>query len=84
MAAEMRLWRATLRALNVTYVMFFGEGDRWSVWAVVMAGLGALFLGAMTQGFATAPSLGQLAFLVLFIGISAIGVYVRRKRKEDQ
>lgn len=84
MAAEVRLWRATLRALNVTYIMFFGEGDRWSVWAVVMAGLGALYLGAMTGGFSMAPSLGQVVFLTLFIAISAIGVYIRRKRKEDK
>lgn len=80
----MRLWRATLRALNVMYIMFFGEGDRWSIWAVVMVGLAALYLGAMTGGFSVAPSLGQLAFLALFIGISAIGVYLRRKKKEDQ
>ena len=80
----MRLWRATLRALNVMYIMFFGEGDRWSVWAVVMAALAALYLGAMTGGFSVAPSAGQLMFLALFIGISAIGVYLRRKRKEDQ
>lgn len=82
--AKMRLWRATLRALNVMYIMFFGEGDRWSVWAVVMAALAALYLGAMTGGFSVAPSAGQLVFLALFIGISAIGVYLRRKRKEDQ
>ena len=80
----MRLWRATLRALNVMYIMFFGEGDRWSIWAVVMAGLAALYLGAMTGGFSVAPSAGQLVFLALFIGISAIGVYLRRKRKDDQ
>ena len=80
----MRLWRATLRALEVVYIMFFGEGDRGSVWAVVMTGLGGLYLGAVTGGFDTAPTLGQLAFLAVFVGISAIGVYVRRKRKDEQ
>ncbi|MGO4908045.1 hypothetical protein ACEN2J_06880 [Pseudorhodobacter sp. W20_MBD10_FR17] len=82
-AAEVRLWRATLRALNVFYVMFFGEGDRWSVWAVVMACMGALFLGAATDGFAVAPSAGQIAFLAVFVAISAVGVYFRRKRKDE-
>lgn len=79
----MRLWQATLRALNVFYVMFFGEGDRWSVWAVVMAILVALYLGAATDGFATRPNLGQLGFVALFVGISAVGVYIRRKRKDE-
>jgi len=79
----MRLWRATLRALNVFYIMFFGEGDRWSVWAAVMVCMGALYLGAVTDGFAVAPNAGQIGFLAVFIGISAIGVYIRRKRKED-
>ncbi len=80
----MRLWRATLRALDVVYIMFFGEGDRWSVWTVVMAALGALYLGAVTGGFAMAPSLGQVGFLAGFVAISAIGVYLRRKRKDEQ
>ncbi|WP_156209441.1 hypothetical protein [Pseudorhodobacter wandonensis] len=84
MAAEMRLWRATLRALEVVYVMFFGEGDRWSVWAVVMAGLVGLFLWAATDGFIAAPSLGQIVFMAVFVAISAVGVYIRRKRKDDQ
>jgi hypothetical protein len=84
MAAEMRLWRATLRALNVMYVMFFGEGDRWSVWAVVMAAMGAMFLGAVTDGFTMAPSAGQIAFFAVFVAISALGVYFRRKRKDEQ
>jgi hypothetical protein len=83
MAAEMRLWRATRRALEVIYIMFFGEGDRWSVWAVVMTGMAALYLGAVTDGFANAPNAGQIGFLAVFIAISAIGVYIRRKRKED-
>ena len=78
-----RLRHATLRALEVIYVMFFGEGDRWSVWAVVMAGMAVLYLGAVTGGFDVAPTLGQLVFLALFVGISAIGVYVRRKRKDE-
>jgi hypothetical protein len=30
-----------------------------------------------------APTAAQIAFLVVFVGISAIGVYLRRKRKED-
>ena len=81
-AAEMRLWRAMLRALNVMYTMFFGAGDRWSVWAVVMAGMGALYLAAVTGGFDTAPRPGHIAALAVFVGISAIGVYFRRKRKE--
>ena len=80
----MRLWQATLRALNVIYIMFFGEGDRWSVWVVVMAIMGALYLGAVTGGFAVAPTFGQLVFLAVFIAISAIGVYIRRKRKDEQ
>ncbi|WP_022704276.1 hypothetical protein [Pseudorhodobacter ferrugineus] len=79
----MRLWRATLRALNVFYIMFFGEGDRWSVWAVVMACLGALYLGAVTDGFAVPPNMGQVGFLVVFVAISAIGVYIRRNRKDE-
>jgi hypothetical protein len=83
-AADMRLWQATLRALNVFYIMFFGEGDRWSIWAVVMAAMGAVFLGAMTDGFATAPTLGQIGFFAVFVGVSAIGVYLRRKRKDEQ
>lgn len=80
----MRLSRAILRALEVMYVMFFGEGDRWSIWAVVMAALGALYLGAVTSGFATAPNASQIGFLAIFVGISAVGVYVRRKRKDEQ
>ncbi len=83
MAAEMRLWRATRRALEVIYIMFFGEGDRWSVWAVVMTGMTALYLGAVTDGFAVAPNAGQIVFLAVFIAISAIGVYIRRKRKDE-
>lgn len=79
----MRFWRATLRALNVFYVMFFGEGDRWSVWFVVMGLLVALYLGAVTGGFEVAPNAGQLGFVAVFAAISAIGVYIRRKRKED-
>ena len=79
----MRLWRATLRALNVVYIMFFGEGDRWSVWAVVMGCMAALYLGAVTDGFAVIPNTGQIGFLAVFIAISAIGVYIRRNRKED-
>lgn len=82
-AAEMRLWRATLRALNVIYIMFFGEGDRWSVWVVVMALLAALYLGAVTGGFEVAPNAGQVGFVAVFAVISAIGVYIRRKRKDD-
>ncbi|WP_323007208.1 hypothetical protein [Pseudorhodobacter sp.] len=81
-AAEMRLWRAMLRALNVMYIMFFGAGDRWSVWVVVMAGMGALYLAAVTGGFAVAPGLGHVAALAVFVGMSAIGVYFRRNRKE--
>ncbi len=80
----MRLWQATLRALNVFYIMFFGEGDRWSVWAVVMAILAGLYLGAVTGGFATPPNLGQIGFIALFVGVSAVGVWIRRKRKDDQ
>ena len=83
MAAEMRLWRATRRALEVSYIMFFGEGDRWSVWAVVMTGMTALYLGAVTDGFAMAPTTGQIVVLAVFIAISAIGVYIRRKRKDE-
>lgn len=80
----MRLWQATLRALNVIYIMFFGEGDRWSVWAVVMAILAALYLGAATDGFAVVPNPGQLGFVAVFVAISAAGVYLRRKRKDEQ
>lgn len=72
------------RVLGAIYVMFFGAGDRWSVWIVVMAILGGLYIGAVTGGFSARPSLGQLIFLGVFVGISAIGVYIRRKRKEDQ
>lgn len=83
-AAELRLRRATLRALDAMYVMFFGEGDRWSIWAVVMAVLCAMFLGIVTDGFAVPPSLGQIIFLAAFVAISAVGVYFRRKRKNEQ
>lgn len=80
----MRLWQATLRALNVIYIMFFGEGDRWSVWAVVMAILAAIYLGAATDGFTVVPNPGQLGFVAVFVAISAAGVYLRRKRKDEQ
>jgi hypothetical protein len=82
-AADMRLWRATLRTLNVFYIMFFGEGDRWSVWAMVMACMGAAYLGAMTGDFGAAPTLGQLGVFAVFVGVSAIGVNIRRKRKDE-
>jgi uncharacterized YccA/Bax inhibitor family protein len=79
----MRIWRATLRTLDVFYIMFFGAGDRWSVWAAVMAVLAGLYLGAVTDGFEVAPNAGQVGFVAVFAALSAVGVYIRRKRKED-
>jgi hypothetical protein len=79
-----RFLRGTIRILDVIYVMFFGAGDRWSVWIIVMAMLGALFLTSQTDRFTEAPTRAELVFLAVFIGISGIGVYVRRKRKEEE
>ncbi|MDN5786660.1 hypothetical protein [Pseudorhodobacter sp.] len=79
-----RFWDAIAPALDGLYVMFFGAGDRWSVWAVVMVGLVLLILGTLTAGFEAAPTFTELAALAAFVGVSALGVHIRRKRKDEQ
>jgi amino acid transporter len=63
--------------------MFFGAGERWPVWAVVMTLLAAVYIVLLSQGFSEAITLAEGLFLVGYIVISGIGVFVRRKRRQD-
>lgn len=71
------------RLSGAIYVMFFGAGERWPVWVVVMSLFAAVYLVLLTGGFSEALTLAEVIFLIGYIAISGIGVFVRRKRRQD-
>ena len=75
--------KGLLRLLSALYVMFFGAGENWRVWGVVMALLTVVYLVWLSEGFSQAITFGEILFLGGYIALSAVGVLVRRKRRRD-
>jgi len=63
--------------------MFFGAGENWRVWGVVMALLAAVYIVLLSAGFSEAITIGEILLLGGYIALSGVGVFVRRKRRRD-
>jgi len=72
-----------LRLFSGLYAMIFGAGENWRVWAIVTVLLAGVYVVLLTNGFSEPVTLSEVVFLVGYVALSAIGVYVRRKRRRD-